>query len=87
MLSILAKNTLFVAILFVKIATIERTLCQLPEDEERLQALLGATPPFATPTSGSKRDKWSHKANFTEDFSVKPNMEGSSLSSILYQKN
>jgi hypothetical protein len=72
-----------------KFAAIGQTLCQLPEAEERLQALPGATSPLATPSSfGSKRDKWSQKepnGMETEDI-LMPNMEGSSLSSIVFQR-
>ena len=74
-----------------KFAAIGQTLCQLPEAEERLQALPGATPPLATPVPssfGSKRDKWSQKEPngvATEDI-LMPNMEGSSLSSIVFHR-
>lgn len=74
-----------------KFAAIGQTLCQLPEAEERLQALPGATPPVATPAPssfGSKRDKWSQKEPNgveTEDI-LMPNMEGSSLSSIVFHR-
>ena len=72
-----------------KFAAIGQTLCQLPEAEERLQALPGATPPVATPAPssfGSKRDKWSQKEPNGVETEDMPNMEGSSLSSIVFHR-